>query len=142
MHYAVMNSSDFVSDDTYFQIINALISKGAKVNAKANDGKTPLHLVSSSHDQYLAKEVKLLLSKGADVNSKDNKGWTPLHYAVVNSSDFGDNDSYFQIINALISKGANVNARDNKGWTTLEIFTKYRTECYGIEKLLLRHGAK
>jgi ankyrin repeat protein len=47
------------------------------VNAKDEDGATPLHLAMS-------KDVaELLLANKADVNAKDNIGYTPLHVAVV-----------------------------------------------------------
>lgn len=55
-----------------------LIEKGADVNAKDNDGKTPL-MFASAFDN--SRVVKLLIGKGADVNAKDNGGWSALIYA-------------------------------------------------------------
>jgi len=54
-----------------------LLSKGADVNSRDNDGRTPLHLAYLSGHVQVAE---LLLSKGADVNSKDNDGRTPIYY--------------------------------------------------------------
>lgn len=42
--------------------VNALISKGANVNAKNGYGTTPLHLAASMGDKEIAE---LLISKGA-----------------------------------------------------------------------------
>lgn len=84
------------------ELTELLIAKGASVNAKNNNGMTPLHMSSS-------KEVtELLLSKGALVNVQDNQGETPLHMA-------GNRE----IAALLISKGASVNSRDNSGRTPL-----------------------
>lgn len=58
--------------------IKSLISAGADLNAKANDGTTPLH-----YAVILAKKdvTELLIANGADVNAKDNEGRTPLYWA-------------------------------------------------------------
>jgi ankyrin repeat protein len=50
----------------------------ADVNARDNEGNTPLHRTSS-------KELaSLLIAKGADINAKNNEGETPLHVAGYN----------------------------------------------------------
>lgn len=55
-----------------------LIGKGAKVNARGQDGRSPLHSAAWNGKD---KMVELLVSKGADVNAKDDKGKKPADYA-------------------------------------------------------------
>jgi len=58
-----------------------LIDNGADVNAKAYDGKTPLHHATKDHEIGIAK---LLISKGADVNAKTLADDTPLDWTILN----------------------------------------------------------
>jgi ankyrin repeat protein len=57
-----------------------LLARGAKVDSRAKDGATPLHLaLSSQHEEVAA----FLLENGADPNALDNSGRAPLD--IVNS---------------------------------------------------------
>ena len=111
------------------EFVELLISAGADVNAKNNDGDTPLHFAASR--DY--KKVQMLLSAGADVNAKDKNGDTPLHRAAKND--------HKEIAELLIAKGANVNARNERGGKTpLDLAIKYR--CPDTADLLRKHGGK
>jgi hypothetical protein len=62
------------------------IADGANVNAKKDDGETPLHWATvEAMDSGSKKVIELLISKGADVNAKivagRKKGMTPLAIA-------------------------------------------------------------
>ena len=65
-------------------ILRALLLKGANVNAKTSDGKTPLHLVKCFYNHFGNVKVELLLNHGADVHAKDNDG--KLHYYYLRSN--------------------------------------------------------
>lgn len=57
-----------------------LLASKANVNAKGNDGETPLYLAAFNGRKDV---VELLLANKADVNTKNNKGETPLHSAAI-----------------------------------------------------------
>ena len=94
------------------------------VNAKAEDGHTPLHIAAVNGKKEIAE---LLIDKGADVNAKYD-GWTPLHDA----ASYG----HKEIAELLITNGADVNAKDIIGFTPLQF-----AQTKEIAELLITNGA-
>ncbi len=93
-------------------LIRCLVTGGANIHARDDDGMTPLDWAVLAHH---AGTVTALLSLGAaaDINAKDNFGYTPLLYAA--TVDFGD----AEILKALLSAGADRNIADKEGKTPL-----------------------
>ncbi|NER49677.1 MAG: protein kinase [Symploca sp. SIO1A3] len=133
----------------------SLIAKGADVNAKDRDGKTPLHSVIRS------KEVaELLIAKGADVNAKNRDGRTPLHSirskevaellvakgADVNAKAISGHTPLHSSVHLkemaefLIAKGADVNAKTKFGETPLH-FSVHSKDLKEVAQLLIAKGA-
>ncbi len=86
------------------KITSMLLDRGAYVNAKGEDGSTPIMCARS------AEMVDLLVSHGADVDAKDTKGFT----ALSNRYSFHN-----EFVEAMIKHGADVTVRDQYGSTLL-----------------------
>ncbi|MDA7653501.1 ankyrin repeat domain-containing protein, partial [bacterium] len=141
--------------------VQAELNKGVDVNAKDDDGSTPLHeaaqrghketaelLIANGADvnartggwmnvtplhRTETKEIaELLIANGANVNAKDGTGRTPLHWTAETGRK--------EIAELLIEKGADVNAKDDAfGWTPLHIAALFAYK--EIAELLIAAGA-
>jgi len=77
-------------------VVEALLAKGADVNARALAKQTPLHLA-------VTKEIaQLLISKGAQVEARDRWGRTPLFWAAGAGRK--------EVVQALLAAGAQADA--------------------------------
>ncbi|KAJ5160851.1 Pfs NACHT and Ankyrin domain protein [Penicillium canariense] len=101
----------------------------ADINAKDNDGQTPLLYAAASGHEAM---VKLLLARdGADVNAKDSSGRTPLIWAAANGRE--------AVAKLLLDTGkADIDAKDNDDQTPLIWAAAIGREA--VAKLLLDTG--
>jgi hypothetical protein len=60
--------------------VEALLARGAQIEAADKDGRTPL-MLAAGHNRAAA--VKLLLSKGANPEARDRQGWTAYGLALL-----------------------------------------------------------
>ena len=89
-------------------MIRLLIGLGAELNAKDDDGKSPLHKAVIS----IEIQVRVLLEKGADKNATDNEGATPLWRAAYNGM--------LEAVAVLLEWEPNLDIqKDSTGWTAL-----------------------
>lgn len=90
-------------DGARAECVRLLAQAGANVNARDNNGNTPLH------ETFLIDVQEELLKLGADVNARNDDGETPIFTAVNEDA-----------IPLFIEHGADLTIRNNKGETVLE----------------------
>ena len=134
-----MNAKDDLYGDTPLlwaagfgnkEVVEMLITKGADMNAKAEEGWTPLHYATGGNDRGIAE---LLIANGADLNAKNaNDQITPLHWAAWRG--------HKEVAELLIAKGSDVNAKRDDVKTPLDLAIKYNHT--KTADLLRKHGGK
>ena len=95
-------------------ITRVLLEHSADVNARGNDGSTPLHLAAMAARYERVDVIRVLLKHGADVNARKNDESTPLHLAA-------NLQGTVEAIRVLLEHGADVGAEDGSGNTALQV---------------------
>jgi ankyrin repeat protein len=89
-------------------LIEPLVKKGARMDAKDELGRTPLHVAVLAKDMEM---VRTLVKVGAKLETPDSAGRTPLHSAVV-AKDVASVKTLFEL-------GSKTDCSDNRGRTPL-----------------------
>jgi len=155
-------------EKTQMDIVKLLIANGADLNAKDENGWTPLYAAVWSSGAAIAK---LLIIKGADVNlGRDIDGITTIDFAALLYQVYGNykivsllkeqGAKYSQIkfaaicrdaeaIKDLLAAGADINSKDIVGLTALDDVqirdwesAEIKSEKKEIADLLRKHGGK
>jgi hypothetical protein len=90
-------------DGERVECVRLLAEAGGNVNARDNNGNTPLH------ETFLTDVEEELLKLGADVNARNKNGETPIFTTVDDKA-----------IPLFIAHGADLTIRNNKGQTVVE----------------------
>ena len=105
------NSNEYFEAATAAGVTDCLRS-GADLEARAEDGSTPLH-VAAVHTANPAV-ITALLDAGADLEARSEGGITPLHLAAMSNANPA-------VITALVNVGADLKARSEGGLTPLHL---------------------
>ena len=81
LHFAFL--SDWYLGDSAEDIIAELLERGANVNIRDLNQRTPLHL-AMAFGKTTDEGLQLLLDQGADIHAVDDYGMMPLDYAAFN----------------------------------------------------------
>jgi len=108
--------------------VNALLDRGAAVDAAEADGTTALHWAAQLDDAAI---VTVLLDAGANVSVANRFKVTPLELAA--------NNGNAEILERLLAGGADANARSREGQTPL--MSAALNGRVGAVDALLAHGA-
>lgn len=121
-----------------YRIVKFLISKGADIHTKHEDGWTALHWAVGTAQKDL---VELLIAKGAEINSRDWKGETPLHWAVQRLRDAWEELSRNDT--DIIAKTIDVNTAplESVRQTTRQFYLTISNTSKDVSKLLIANGA-
>ncbi|PCI97013.1 MAG: hypothetical protein COB15_08590 [Flavobacteriales bacterium] len=117
------------SQKGYTELVQFLIDKGALVNDKDSDGKTPLWYAAEENNYEVAK---ILINNNAEVNITGD--WNPLDRAAECSYDG------VKVINLLISNGADVNLIVG-GTNHIALVSALRQEKIEATKILIEKGS-
>ncbi|XP_070797043.1 2-5A-dependent ribonuclease [Pituophis catenifer annectens] len=110
------------------ELVQQLVEDGADVNAKVENGWTPLHSAVQRNSEEI---VNFLLENGADPFAKKDNGATPFILAGVTGN--------VKLLKLFLDKGSFINEYDINGFTAF-----MEAACYGQEealKFLYKNGA-
>ncbi len=109
-------------------LVRLQLEKGAAVESKDDDGRTPLSWAARNGHEIV---VTLLLEKAANVGSRGNDGRTPLSWAALKGHE--------AVVKLLLEKGGDVESKGNDGRTPLSWAALNGHEA--VVQLLLEKGA-
>jgi hypothetical protein len=117
-------------------MVQSLLNKGADVNCRQDDLRTPLHLAVYHRE---LKVARVLVEHKADVDSLDKEGKMPLHVLLEISGRDNDGILRVDLARLLLEHSTDINIRTPDEWTLLHAAAhRGRLE---IVRALLDYGA-
>ena len=114
-----------------------LLEAGANLEARFQDGQTPLHHAArAAVSETTAVIVAALLQAGADLEGRDAFGCTPLHYAVR-----AELPGTAAVVAVFLDVGADPNARDKYGKVPFD-YAEANAQLKGTDAYWKLNGAR
>ncbi|MDR1923702.1 MAG: ankyrin repeat domain-containing protein [Planctomycetaceae bacterium] len=125
----------------YLELIKLLVKNDADINAKNNDGLTPLVLmISFYHVAKLdLKILKYMIEQGADSNAKDSNGMTPFQIIVRQNATLNKAESA-EFFKLLTEHGGEIDWSKDKSITPITWALHNGADVKEI-KYFIEHGA-
>jgi ankyrin repeat protein len=123
-------------EESWTATVESLLANGANIEARNEDGSTPLTWASAFAQTDI---LKLLIQRGAKTNVTDKYGNTALISAACECAEATMNSAY-DVVRILLKQGANVNARNHDGRTALMMASGMIGDARVLQ-LLLDNGA-
>lgn len=121
-------------------IIEFLLAKGARVDARNDEGGTAL-MACALNGAY--RDMELLIQSGANPHLVDSDGQNALHYAALNSLQ--GRSTEFAMVRAakcLVQAGVSTTHRDRWGHSPIEVVSKnFRDESVFVSTVITAQAA-
>ena len=101
----------WLDSEATLELVALLVNAGADINARNENGRTPMHDVSEP------AQVDALLAQGADISPQNEQGNTPLHLVAGCELCPGTSD----LVIALLDAGADATIRNAQGQTPWDL---------------------
>lgn len=116
-------SSSFLDEPWGSKLTQELIQRGASVNCKDYQGRSPLHLAAINYSLGKEETIRILIKAGSSLTDLDIQGFNPLHHFISQSRGCSEMDETLAIkfIDILLADEQSVNSVTAIGQTILHL---------------------
>lgn len=115
--------ASFLDEPWGSKLTQELIQRGASVNCKDNQGRSPLHLAAINYSLEKEETIRILIKAGSSLTDLDIQGFNPLHHFISQSRGCSEMDETLAIkfIDILLADEQSVNSVTAIGQTFLHL---------------------